>query len=315
MSSISARVSINETNSSILGTQTSRSAAVVAGASQAAIAHLADVADLGDRHGEVAAPRHAAGTARLDVAAVERARARRIIRAELEQHHCELLAPIGQAAVVPVDHAHSAARRRQDVVGPQVAMTRREVPGRLEQALQRDQLLAAGVQLLRARPARGAHRSGELAPARRADRIGVPGIERHRPLEAEQVDRGEQTTDRRRIDEAIRLPELDPFVDAHMRRRRRRARMSPSMRPYDARRRDAGERRGLLDRGGLDGLAIVERIERLLDGPRRPARSPAATPDRRRRAPPDQSASGPRPGRKPRRSRPARRPAASTRAR
>src|SRR6516162_8800778 len=109
--------------------------------------HLGDVPELRDEHREVPAPVHRRWAAGLPVCLGQRTGPSWVGAAELEQDTPEFLVRVSQAAVLPVDDAQPAVRGRQDVVGPQVAMTGPNHLRGLDPGLQRDQFIAQACQL------------------------------------------------------------------------------------------------------------------------------------------------------------------------
>jgi hypothetical protein len=88
-------------------------------------------------------PRRRTAAARpLPVGLGQRANPALVGAGELEQDAPEFLARVSRTAFLPVDDAHSAVRGRQDVVGPQVAVTGLKHLRRLNPGLQGDELIA-----------------------------------------------------------------------------------------------------------------------------------------------------------------------------
>ena len=145
---------------------------------------LAEVAELGDSHRELARPLETTRTVSVHVRPVQLSCPRNVSAGELEQNDRQLLGRVSQTAVLPVDHAQPARRRSQDVVGEQITVTCLQVGRSLEQRLDGDELVALGGQRRGERRADGDKLCDELIPADGADRLGVPPVDRAAPVRA-----------------------------------------------------------------------------------------------------------------------------------
>src|ERR1700693_832877 len=132
--------------------------------------------ELRNRQREIAGTLYAPGTTPATVLVVERASPIHIATTELEQRDCDLLTGIRQSTVVPIDHTERAADRATEVFRPQVAVARAEIPGRLDQILESDQLVEHGCQVGCERSAGSCELFGQPLPPSPADGSGVPGI-------------------------------------------------------------------------------------------------------------------------------------------
>jgi hypothetical protein len=97
---------------------------------------------LRDEHGEMAASIYSPRPSGVSVGTDQSASTPDVRAGELEQHAAKLMARIRRSAVLPVDDADSTVRGAEDVVGPQVAVTRLQLVGRLDPGLQSAQLVA-----------------------------------------------------------------------------------------------------------------------------------------------------------------------------
>src|SRR5205809_989879 len=75
----------------------------------------------------------------VTVGAMQLARAVTVSEPELEEDAGQLLARIGQAAILPVDHTQAAGGGGAQVVRPQIAVAGAQDAGRLDQRLDLDE--------------------------------------------------------------------------------------------------------------------------------------------------------------------------------
>ncbi len=197
-------------------------------------------------------------------------------QAELEQDERQLLARIGQAAVLPIDDAKPASRRAQDVVGPQVAVAGLEVARFLHERLEPDELVAHPRQPTREGRTVRSESVEECIPSFAPDRFRVPGIGGQLPREAEAVDRGGDASHLDGVHVRVSIVEIDPSEDANLSAVHVGQHASVAG-ADDLRRRDARGMCGLLEGGVLTHFFVRHRLERLLHRERA----------ERRREPPD----------------------------
>ena len=173
---------------------------------------------------------------------------------------------IGPAAVVPVDDAQAAVRRGQHVVRPEVAVTGLEPAGRLEQALECDQLPPVVGEPIGERRPGPRQPVDQVVPLRRPHRLGVPRVSREPGVVSHPVDGGDHLADRHRVDRRIGRRQIDPAV--HPDRGSADAGEDVTRSGADHGGGGNSRRSGrLLEPGGALGLGDVPGVERSLHRP------------------------------------------------